>query len=173
WDNIKYDLKTIMQNGWDAGLIPDEYLIEEFFKTEKDGIENIEIEQADFESQLEEAVEEALNLVEFEADEEEGEVKQTPTLAKSELKTQIDYYLTEKNKPQDAIPFQEQDAKIKDLEKYIKDCKALLKEKQTLLALKIELKRFGSDEVKTESKALLEATALELQNLDTDIESLI
>lgn len=173
WDNIKYDLKTIMQNGWDAGLIPDEYLIEEFFKTEKDEIENIEIEQADFESQLEEAVEEALNLVEFEADEEEGEVKQTPTLAKSELKTQIDYYLTEKNKPQDAIPFQEQDAKIKDLEKSIKDCKAILKEKQTLLALKIELKRFGSDEVKTESKALLEATALELQNLDTDIESLI
>lgn len=173
WDNIKYDLKTIMQNGWDAGLIPDEYLIEEFFKTEKDEIENIEIEQADFESQLEEAVEEALNLVEFEPDEEEGEVKQTPTLAKSELKTQIDYYLTEKNKPQDAIPFQEQDAKIKDLEKSIKDCKALLKEKQTLLALKIELKRFGSDEVKTESKALLEATALELQNLDTDIESLI
>lgn len=173
WDNIKYDLKTIMQNGWDAGLIPDEYLTEEFFKTEKAEIEQIEIEQADFESQLEEAVEEALNLVEFEQDEEEGEVKQTPTLAKSELKTQIDYYLTEKNKPQDAIPFQEQDAKIKDLEKSIKDCKALLKEKQTLLALKIELKRFGSDEVKTESKALLEATALELQNLDTDIESLI
>lgn len=173
WDNIKYDLKTIMQNGWDAGLIPDEYLIEEFFKTEKAEIEQIEIEQADFESQLEEAVEEALGLVEFEPDEEEGEVKQTPTLAKSELKTQIDYYLTEKNKPQDAIPFQEQDAKIKDLEKSIKDCKALLKEKQTLLALKIELKRFGSDEVKTESKALLEATALELQNLDTDIESLI
>ncbi|MES2688876.1 MAG: class I SAM-dependent DNA methyltransferase, partial [Bacteroidota bacterium] len=46
WDNIKYDLKTIMQNGWDAGLIPDEYLIEEFFKTEKAEIEQIEIEQA-------------------------------------------------------------------------------------------------------------------------------
>ena len=173
WDNIKYDLKTIMQNGWDAGLIPDEYLIEEFFKTEKDGIENIEIEQADFESQLEEAVEEALNLVEFEADEEEGEVKQTPTLAKSELKTQIDYYLTEKNKPQDAIPFQEQDAKIKDLEKSIKDCKALLKEKQTLLALKIELKRYGSEEVKAESNALLLAAKKELKNLDADIDSLI
>lgn len=173
WDNIKYDLKTIMQNGWDAGLIPDEYLIEEFFKTEKDEIENIEIEQADFESQLAEAVEEALSLVEFEADEEEGEVKQTPTLAKSELKTQIDYYLTEKNKPQDAIPFQEQDAKIKALEKSIKDCKALHKEKQAELELKIELKRYGSEEVKAESKALLEATALEIQNLDTDIESLI
>lgn len=35
WDNIKYDLKTIMQNGWDAGLIPDDYLIAEFFPKRK------------------------------------------------------------------------------------------------------------------------------------------
>jgi type I restriction enzyme M protein len=173
WDNIKYDLKTIMQNGWDAGLIPDEYLIEEFFKTEKVEIEQIEIEQAEYESQLEEAVEEALNLVEFEPDEEEGEVKQTPTLAKSELKAQIDYFLTEKNKPEQAKPYQEQDAKIKDLEKSIKDAKSLLKEKQAELDLKIELKRYGSEEVKAESKALLTAAKKEIENLDADIESLI
>ena len=173
WDNIKYDLKTIMQNGWDAGLIPDEYLIEEFFKTEKAEIENIEIEQADFESQLEEAVEEALNLVEFEPDEEEGEVKQTPALAKSQLKSQIDYFLTEKNKPEEAKPFQDQDAKIKDLEKSIKDCKVLHKEKQTELELKIELKRYGSEEVKAESNALLLATKKEIDKMDADIEILI
>src|SRR5690554_2670961 len=173
WDNIKYDLKTIMQNGWDAGLIPDEYLIEEFFKTEKAEIEQIEIEQADFESQLEEAVEEALNLVEFEQDEEEGEVKQTPTLAKSELKLQIDYFLTEKNKPEEAKPYQEQDAKIKDLEKSIKDCKALHNEKQIELDLKIELKRFGSEDIKAESKGLLVAAKKEVEKLDSDIESLI
>jgi len=173
WDNIKYDLKTIMQNGWDAGLIPDEYLIGEFFKSEKAKIEKIEIEQADFESQLEETVEEALNLVEFEPDEEEGEVKQTPTLAKAELKKQIDYFLTEKNKPEEAKPFQEQDTKIKDLEKSIKDCKALLKEKQAVLELKIELKRYGSEDVKAESIALLLATQKEIENLDTDIEGLI
>lgn len=173
WDNIKYDLKTIMQNGWDAGLIPDEYLIEEFFKTEKAEIEQIEIEQADFESQLEEAVEEALNLVEFEQDEEEGEVKQTPTLAKSELKLQIDYFLTEKNKPEEAKPYQEQDAKIKDLEKSIKDCKALHNEKQIELDLKIELKRYGSEDIKAESKGLLVAAKKEVEKLDSDIESLI
>jgi type I restriction enzyme M protein len=173
WDNIKYDLKTIMQNGWDAGLIPDEYLIEEFFKIEKAEIEQIEIEQADFESQLEEAVEEALNLVEFEPDEEEGEVKQTPALAKSQLKSQIDYFLTEKNKPEEARPYQEQDTKIKDLEKSIKDCKALHKEKQTELELKIELKRYGSDEVKAESNTLLVATKKEIIKMDADIESLI
>jgi type I restriction enzyme M protein len=173
WDNIKYDLKTIMQNGWDAGLIPDEYLIDEFFKTEKAEIEQIEIEQADFESQLEEAVEEALNLVEFEADEEEGEVKQTPALAKSELKAQIDYFLTEKNNAEAAKPYQDQDTKIKDLEKSIKDCKAKLKEKQAELELKIELKRYGSDDVKAESNALLTATKKEIAKLDADIEHLI
>lgn len=173
WDNIKYDLKTIMQNGWDAGLIPDEYLIEEFFKTEKAEIEQIEIEQADFESQLEEAVEEALNLVEFEADEEEGEVKQTPALAKSELGKMIDFYIDEKKQPEKAKPYQEQETKIKDLEKSIKDCKAKLKEKQAELELKIELKRYGSDDVKAESNALLTATKKEIAKLDADIENLI
>ncbi len=173
WDNIKYDLKTIMQNGWDAGLIPDEYLIEEFFKTEKAEIEQIEIEQADFESQLEEAVEEALNLVEFEADEEEGEVKQTPALAKSELGKMIDFYIDEKKQAEKAKPYQEQETKIKDLEKSIKDCKALLKEKQAELELKIELKRYGSDEVKAESNDLLVATQKEIDKMDSDIEALI
>lgn len=162
-----------MQNGWDAGLIPDEYLIEEFFKTEKAEIEQIEVEQADFESQLEEAVEEALNLVEFEADEEEGEVKQTPKLAKDELAKMIEFYVEEKKQSDKAKPYQEQEAKIKDLEKSIKDCKALLKEKQTLLALKIELKRFGSEDLKAESNALLVATQKEITNLDETIETLI
>lgn len=173
WDSIKYDLKTIMQNGWDPGLIPDDYLIEEFFKSEKAEIEELEIQQADFESQLDEAVEEALSLVEYEADEEEGEVKQTPALAKSELKSRIDYFLTEKNKPAEAKPYQDQDDKIKDLEKSIKDLKALLKEKQSVLELKIELKRYGSEDVKAESEKLLLANDKEMENLDVDIENLI
>ncbi|MCH7414329.1 N-6 DNA methylase [Belliella sp. R4-6] len=173
WDNIKYDLKTIMQNGWDAGLIPDEYLIGEFFKSEKAETEQVEMEQADFESQLEEAVEEALNLVEYEADEEEGEVKQTPALAKSELGKMIDFYSEEKKQPEKAKPFHDQETKIKDFEKSIKDCKAKLKEKQAELDLKIELKRYGSDDVKEESNALLTATKREIAKLDTDIEHLI
>ncbi len=173
WDNIKYDLKTIMQNGWDAGLIPDEYLIEEFFELEKAEIEQIEIEQAEFESQLDEAVEEALTLVEFEQDEEEGEINLTPTLAKSELKTQIEYLIKEKKKPKEAKPYQEQDTKIKELEKSIKECRALLKLKQTTLELKIELKRYGSEEVKSESNLLLSATKRDIEQLEADIQELI
>ncbi len=173
WDNVKYDLKTIMQNGWDSGLIPDEYLIEEFFKTEKTEIEQIEIEQADFESRLEEAVEEALNLVEFEPDEEEGEIKQTPKLAKDLLKAEITYWLDEKENPKKAKPFQKQETKIKNLEKSIKDCKILLKKKQTELELKIELKRYGSKELKAESNALLKSAKDEIEKLDADIDGLI
>ena len=173
WDNIKYDLKTIMQNGWEAGLIPDAYLMEAFFKTEKAEIEEIEIAQAEYETKLEEAVEEALNLVEFEADEEEGEVKPTPALAKSELKTQIDYLIHEKKKPEEAKPLEEADTTIKDLESKIRECKNLLKEKQAELELKLILKRYGPEDEKTESKTLLQAAQEELSKLDTDIKSLI
>ncbi|TXK24923.1 N-6 DNA methylase [Pontibacter qinzhouensis] len=173
WDNIKYDLKTIMQNGWEAGLIPDEYLIEEFFKAEQAEIEELEVAQTEHESTLEEAVEEALNLVEYEADEEEGEVKFTPALAKSELKTQIDYLLNEKKSSAEAKPFQKVEARIRDLEGSIKDCKAQLKEKQAELDLKLILKRYGSEDEKAESNTLLHAIKIELANLDESIESLI
>ncbi len=32
WQQIRYDLKTIVSTGWHHSLIPDEYLIEEFFQ---------------------------------------------------------------------------------------------------------------------------------------------
>lgn len=172
WDNIKYDLKTIMQNGWDASLIADEYLIEAFFKAEKECIEKIEIEQAEHETNLDEAVEEALSLLEYEADEEEGEVKLTPTLAKSELKTQIDYLLNEKKKTEEAKPYLEAETKIKDLEAKIKDCKNHLKEKQTELELKLILKRYGSEDEKAESNMLLKSTIAEIAEMDESIENL-
>lgn len=173
WDNIKYDLKTIMQNGWDAGLVPGDYLIEAFFKADKAAIEQIGIEQADFESQLEEAVEEALNLVEFEPDEEEGEVKQTPKLAKEELAKMIDFYTDEKKQPHKAKPYHKQEEKIKELEKSIKYCRTLLKEKQAELELKIELKRYGSEDVKADSNKLLEETEKEIEKLNNHIATLI
>lgn len=173
WDNIKYDLKTIMQNGWDPGLIPDDYLIEEFFKAEKSVIEKIELEQVQFEADLEEAVEEALNLLEYQPDEEEGEIKPTPTLAKSELKTQIDYLINEKKKRKEAKPYQEVETKIKQLEGFLKESKSQIKEERAELELKLILKRYGSEDEKAESKILLNATKKELIKLDKSIEILI
>ncbi len=173
WDNIKYDLKTIMQSGWEAGLIPDAYLVEAFFRAERAAIEQLETEQAEYETTLEEAVEEALQLVEYEADEEEGEVKLTPALAKAELKTQIEYLLNEKNQPEAAGPYQAAETQLKDLENQIKHTKHRLKEQQAELELKLVLKRYGPDDEKAASQQLLEVTRAELQQLDADVEQLI
>ena len=170
WDNIKYDLKIIMQNGWDAGLIPDEYLIEEYFTAEQTEIENLEIEQAEKEATLEETIEETATLLEYEADEDE---KITATLIKKELKNQIEYLLNEKDDKKEAKPFEKADKKIKDLEKRIKELKATLKEKQAQLALKLIIKRYGTDDEKADSKKLLETTNAEIEKLDKDIEKLI
>ena len=173
WDNIKYDLKTIMQNGWEASLIPDEYLIEAFFKAEQAALTQLEFTQTTLETSLEEAVEEALNLLDYEADEEEGEVKLTPALAKSELKTQIDYLLFEKLQTAEAWPFQAADSRIRELETQLKDNKAQLKTQQAELDLKLILKRYGADEEKAESQALLRTTQAELTKLDADVDELI
>lgn len=173
WDNIKYDLKTIMQNGWEASLIPDEYLIAAFFRAEQAALEQLELAQATLETSLEEAVEEALNLLEYEADEEEGEVKLTPALAKSELKTQIDYLLDEKDTPAAAEPYEAADARIRELEAQLKDGKTQLKTQQAELDLKLVLKRYGADDEKADSQALLRTTQAELTKLDADVADLI
>lgn len=170
WDNIKYDLKIIIQNGWDAGLIPDEYLIEAFFTKEQAEIENLEIEQAEKEAALEEAIEEATTLLEYEADEDE---KITAALIKKELKTQIEYLPNEKLKPEEAKLFKDADKSIKDLEKTIKELKATLKEKQEQLALKLIIKRYGTEDEKADSNKLLKTTKADIEKLDIDIEKLI
>jgi type I restriction enzyme M protein len=71
WDNIKYDLKTIMQNGWSPTLIPDPYLIEAFFQAEARAIEQLEADLSEAEGALEEAVEAAQAVLEYEAEEDE------------------------------------------------------------------------------------------------------
>lgn len=163
WDSIKYDLKIIMQKGWDSGLIPDQYLIKAFFQDDSDEIEKLEIVQSEQESTLEEAIEEAANLLDYEADEDE---KITATLIKKELKTQIDYLRNEKGKPTEAKAYEEADAKIKKLEKAIKHSKAVLKSKEDELRLKLILKRDGSQDEKEDSNNLMSAVNLELITLE-------
>ena len=168
WDNIKYDLKTIMKSGWEPALIEDNYLIEEFFKKEQSLIDEKETLQAQLENDLSEAVEEAIALVEYEPDEEDGEVKLTPKLAKDQLKEQINYYTNEKKKPVEAKPYQELETKIKTLEAKIKACKAEIKELAAQLDLKLILKRYGADDEKSEAKALLEKIEQELPLLEVE-----
>ena len=42
WQQIRYDLKTIVSTGWHHTLIPDEYLIAEYFQAEADAIEALD-----------------------------------------------------------------------------------------------------------------------------------
>jgi type I restriction enzyme M protein len=171
WDNIKYDLKTIMQNGWDAGLIPDDYLIAEFFQKEKTEIEILEIAQSEKETILDEAIEEAINLLELIPEEDETTI---PTAkVKEQLKKQISYVVDEKKKSEEAKPYQEAEKKILDTEKEIKELKATLKAKQAELELKLIIKRYGTDDEKAESKKILLTANTELDKLDAAIENLI
>ena len=59
WQQIRYDLKTIVSTGWHHSLIPDDYLIAEYFQAEADAIEALEATIAEAQGELSEAVETA------------------------------------------------------------------------------------------------------------------
>jgi len=123
----------------EAGLIPDDYIIRAFFRAEKEELERFEGRIAEYEGRLAEAVEEARNILEYEAD--EGE-EITAKLMKDELKSALKSLSTETyRKALDTII---------SLETEMKDTRKLLKEKNAELMLKIEAKRFGVDDQKNE-----------------------
>lgn len=172
WDNIKYDLKTIMQNGWDATLIPDEYLIEAYFQDLAKKIEDKEIELADAENQLSEKVESILELLEYEADEEEGEVKLTPKLAKDQIKSELSS-LTENTDKDHIIELEQEDSAIKEVEANIKKLKAEIKEIESELEVKLKLKRFGVDDLKREKQSLLNEVLAKEITLNNSVAEII
>lgn len=155
WDNIKYDLKTIMQNSWEPSLIPDEYLIKEYFQDLQLYIDNAELRLADLENQLSETVEATLEDLEYTPDEEEGEVKLTAKLAKAELKSEIEFLLNDKNDAAAAKPWQDREEHIKFLENEIKEVKQIIKDSTEELELNLILKRFGNEDLKQEKNAML------------------
>lgn len=173
WDNIKYDLKTIMQNGWDASLIPDEYLIEAYFQELANQIEEKEIELADAENQLSEKVESILEFLEYEAEEEEGEVKLTPKLAKDQLKLELDYLLEDNTDKERITLLQTEDAAIKSIENNIKSIKADTKELEAELEVKLLIKRFGVEDLKREKQNLLNEVLKTEAILNEQVETLI
>lgn len=59
WQQIRYDLKTIISTGWHHSLIPDEYLIAEFFQAQADEIEALEVTISEAQGEFAEAVESA------------------------------------------------------------------------------------------------------------------
>lgn len=164
WDGIKYDLKTILTNGWSPALIPDPYLLETFFQAEADELESLAAQLGEAESALEEAVAAAQELLEYEADEDE-------TINAALMKRELAAALAEWKERRDVQARVEQQrhagalAAIKEAEEQIRTLRRSIKEKQFELELKLVLKRFGPEEEAAESRQLLQQAADELAEL--------
>ena len=154
WQQIRYDLKTIVSTGWHHSLIPDEYLIAEYFQPEADVIEALEATIAQAQGELSEAVETALEVSGYEPDEDE---KVTAAVIKKALKALIDDLKDSvgASAKKELKNLTDQDKAIKAIEKRIKDARAEHKQKQAELEFKLELKRLGADDFKTETQELI------------------
>jgi len=165
WQQIRYDLKTIVSIGWHHTLIPDEYLVAAFFQTEADEIETLEATISEAQTELDEAVETAQEVAGYEP--EEGE-KVTAAVIKKALKNLIDDLKDTpgKSAKKELKALTAQDRAIKKIEKRIKGAKDTLKIKTDELSLKLELKRLGGDDFKAENRKLIQQVEERLTELD-------
>ena len=161
WQNIKYDLKTIIHDGWSVSLIPDEMVISRFFQDEQDGI--YEIESSISEKEI--AISEAVEAVEYEVEEDEEKTKKIVT---DYLKTQIKDLKDDTNPTaiKEKEKFEKELKTITDLEKVLKELKKSLVEKQKELTFKVKIKKYGIDEELQEYPPLLESAKKYLQELE-------
>jgi type I restriction enzyme M protein len=167
WQQIRYDLKTIISTGWHHALIPDEYLIAQYFQAEADEIETLEAQISEVQSELAEAVETAQEVAAYEPEEDETV---TAAVIKKVLKELIDDLQgsTGDSARKELKNLQVQEKAITAIEKRIKDSKATLKIKTDELEHKLQLKRLGGNEFKVESQELIRQVNAQLANLDND-----
>ena len=165
WQQIRFDLKTIVSTGWHHTLIPDDYLIAEYFQAEAHAIDALEATIAEARGELAEAVETAQEVSGYEPD--DGE-KVTAAVIKKALKALIDDLkgTTGASARKELKNLTDQDKTIKAIEKRIKDARATLKQKAAELAFKLELKRLGADDFKAETEALIAQADARLAGLD-------
>ena len=165
WQQIRYDLKTIVSTGWHHSLIPDDYLITEYFQAEANAITALEATMAEVQGELAEAVETAQEVIGYEPNEDE---KVTANVIKKALKALIDDLKDSAGASarKEFNNLMDQDRAIKAIEKRIKDTKATLKEKAAELELKLEFKRLGADDFKAGSQALVAQADARLAGLD-------
>jgi type I restriction enzyme M protein len=165
WQQIRYDLKTIISSGWHHTLIPDAYLIAEFFQPEADAIEALEAKIGEIQAELEEAVETAQEVAAYEPDEDETV---TAAVIKKALNELIDDLKDSKGESaiKELKTLQEQEETITAFEKRIKDAKVRLRTLTDELEHKLQLKRLGGSEFKAESQQLLTQVDTRLAALD-------
>jgi type I restriction enzyme M protein len=154
WQQIRYDLKTIISTGWHHTLIPDAYLITAFFQSEADAIGAVEARISESQGELAEAVEAAQEVAAYEAD--EGETV-TAAVIKKALRELIDDLKgsTGASAQKERKALEAQESAITALEKSIKESRAELKNLTDELELKLQLKRVGGDEFKAGNEQLL------------------
>jgi len=174
WQAIRYDLKTVISTGWHHTLIPDSYLIAEYFQMEADEIEALEGKINEAQGELAEAVEAAAEAASFEAEEtegDEGEAKLTAAVIKKYLKDLIDDLADART--DSAIKERNQYDDLRDgittIENRIKIHKTALKQKQDELELKLRLKRIGGEEAKAETHALIAQADATMAALNPDV----
>lgn len=164
WQQIRYDLKTVVSTGWHHSLIPDSYFIAEYFQNEADGLTLLETKLSEVQGELAEAVEAAQEAVAYEADEDE-------TVNATVIKKALKEALEDLESSQGASAAKERellkshDKAIATLEKTIKEVKTTLKVLGDELEFKILLKRQGADDVKAESQQLIATIKDQLANL--------
>ena len=165
WLQIRYDLKTIVSTGWHHSLIPDEYLKVAFFQGESDRIEELESKVSAAQGELSEAVDAAVEVVSYEA--EEGETL-TAAVMKKKLKEAIDD-LKEAGSAsarQEVMACQREMESIVKIEKRIKDCRDQLRQQEGELELKLRVKRVGDVEATAETRELLGQLAIRVGELE-------
>jgi type I restriction enzyme M protein len=143
WDGIKYDLKTITQNGWSPTLIPDSYLIDEFFEKERDNICLGESMIAGLEADISELLDQLVELMEMTPEEDQDSV------ATPDIKKEIDA------RAKTDAGFKAHKKTLTELESGLKTAKKNLTEEKDRLALKLELKRYGRDDAVREAEGML------------------
>jgi type I restriction enzyme M protein len=165
WQQIRYDLKTIISTGWNHTLIPDSYLIAAFFLSEADAIEALEAKIAEAQSELAEAVETAQEVAAYEPEEDETV---TAAVIKKALKELIDDLenSTGASASKEREGLKAQLNAIMEIEKRIKESKAQQRILASELELKIQLKRLGGEEFKADNQKLLAQVDAELASLD-------
>jgi type I restriction enzyme M protein len=165
WQQIRYDLKTIISTGWHHTLIPDSYLIAAFFQSEADAIEAVEATVNEYQSQLAEAVVTAQEVAAYEPEEDETV---TATVIKKALKELIDDLKgsTGKSAEKERKALESQESAITGLEKRIKESKAELKKLADELEFKLQLKRLGAEEFKAENQRLRQQADARLATLN-------
>ncbi len=160
WQTIKYDLKTIISTGWNSSLIPDSYLIEAFFQDEVRAIEATESQISEAESLLGEAIE----AVEYEAENDEEETEElTARQVKEYLRTAI-----KDLKESDSETAAKEHEKLKEQldairlrEESIIELKRKLRQQNEALERKLRFKRDGVEDEKEDLQTLIQSNERE------------